>query len=73
MNPYIQNYLDLLWKMFQYDIDKLSQPWMYYWVLVPVMFYLVFFFVKWTVLTTPLWLPLTIVLQSFRRKCVRKP
>lgn len=62
-NP-IHKYLELLWNMFEYDINQLSQPWMYYWLLVPAIGYLVFFFVKWIVFTTPIWLPLSIVVKS---------
>jgi hypothetical protein len=64
MNPYIEKYLELLWNMFEYDINQLSQPWMYYWLLVPAVGYLVFFFVKWAVLTTPFWLPVSIIFKS---------
>ncbi len=64
MNPYIEKYLELLWRMFEYDIAQLSQPWMYYWALIPAIGYLVFFFAKWTVLTTPVWLPLAIIFRS---------
>jgi len=65
MNPYIEKYLELLWNMFEYDINQLSQPWMYYWLLMPAIGYLVFFFVKWAVLTTPFWLPVSIIVRSF--------
>jgi len=58
----IDNYLALLWTAFQYDYDVFSKPWLYAW-LVPVFFYLVFFIVKWVVLTLPVWLPCYIVLR----------
>lgn len=64
MDSAIEKYLDLLWRMFEADIEQLSQPWMYYWVLVPAIGYLLFFFVKWAVLTTPIWLPLSIIVRS---------
>lgn len=62
----VDNYLSLLWNMFQYDINILSQPWMYYWVLIPAIGYLVFFFLKWAVITTPLWLPVALALSTFQ-------
>jgi len=73
MDLILEKYLNLLWRMFEYDISKLSQPWMYYWMLVPVLFYLVFFFIKWAVLTTPIWLPIALALQPFRAKFAREP
>ena len=66
MNPYLEKYLELLWRQFTYDVEVLSQPWMYYWLLIPAIAYVVFFFTKWVVLTTPLWLPPAIIIQSFR-------
>lgn len=66
MNTSIDKYLELLWNQFQYDIEIFSQPWMYYWALIPAIGYLIFFFFKWTVLTTPVWLPPGIVAQMFR-------
>ncbi|MEM9340658.1 MAG: hypothetical protein AAGA66_18135, partial [Bacteroidota bacterium] len=66
MNRYFEKYLELLWNQFEYDMDVLSQPWMYYWLLIPAIAYLIFFFTKWVVLTTPLWMPVSVVFQSFR-------
>lgn len=65
MNDPINNYFELLWRIFESDIQQLSQPWMYYWLLVPAIGYLIFFFIKWTVLTTPIWLPFSIIAKSF--------
>jgi hypothetical protein len=66
MTNAIDKYLSLLWEIFQYDINILSRPWMYYWVLIPAIGYLVFFFIKWAVITTPLWLPVALALSSFK-------
>ena len=54
----ILNTLIGLWK---YDLHVFSQPWMYWSLLIPVSCYLVFFFVKWVVITAPLWLPVVIM------------
>lgn len=72
MNPYIEKYLELLWYQFEFDIQILSQPWMYYWLLVPALGYTIFFFFKWVVLTTPIWLPPTIVAQALRGSSRKK-
>jgi hypothetical protein len=61
-------YANMLFVMFQYDISILSQKWLIFTV-VPAVFYLVFFFIKWVVLTTPLWLPLTIIFSAGRSIC----
>lgn len=66
MDGPIHKYLELLWRMFEADIEQLSQPWMYYWLLVPAITYLLFFFLKWAVLTTPIWLPFSIIIRSFK-------
>jgi hypothetical protein len=68
MTAAFESYFNLLWNMFQFDINVLSQPWMYYWVLVPAIGYLIFFFIKWIVLTTPIWLPFALALGPFRGK-----
>ncbi len=68
MNEILQSYLTILFGMFQYDIGILSQKWLIVTV-VPAVFYLMFFFVKWAVLTTPIWLPLTIIFSSCRSFC----
>ena len=54
----LEKYVDLLWYQFQYDIDVMSQPWMYFCLLIPAFFYFIFILLKWMVLMLPL---LTIV------------
>jgi len=58
---------EVLIQHWEYDIAVMSQPWMYWWFLVPIIFYVAFFFVKWAVLTAPVWLPFALVVQSFRK------
>jgi hypothetical protein len=67
MNAIFEKYLNLLYQMFEYDIHVFSQPWMYYIALLPAIGYLIFFFAKWAVLTTPIWMPITIILNSLRK------
>ena len=59
------NKLCYLWL---YDIEVFSTGWLYYWLLIPFMFYFVFFTFKWMVLTLPLWLPIVIINVSFNSK-----
>lgn len=57
-------YLNILWNSFQWDIHYFSQVWMYYLLLIPFIFYLIFFFVKWAILTLPIWLPFRIIIHG---------
>jgi len=57
---------EILLKQWEYDIAVMSQPWMYWWLLIPIMFYLCFFFVKWAVLTAPAWLPIALIVQILK-------
>lgn len=48
-------YVNILWTSFQLDIWVFSQWWMYAPLCIPVVCYLVFFCIKWFVLTLPVW------------------
>ena len=65
MHPIFEKYFEILLGMFQYDMEIMSKPWMIY-TIVPIVGYLVFFFVKWAVLTAPIWMPFTIILSALR-------
>jgi len=60
-------YLNKLYELFTYDIGVMSQGWMYYWLLIPITFYLVLFIVKWIVLTAPIWLPIHLALGGLSK------
>lgn len=64
MNEVLQALFDL-WK---YDVGVMSNPWMYIPLCIPILFYLSFFFVKWLVLTTPLWLSVCIILYAWKKE-----
>ena len=49
-----EKYLGFVWEMFMYDMDVLSQPWMYHWLLIPAVAYVVFMLLKWAVILAPL-------------------
>jgi len=55
---------EILIDLYIYDVEVLSQPWVL-WTIVPGILYMCFMFLKWTVLTCPLWLPITIILGAF--------
>lgn len=63
---FLERYLRFLGDTFMYDMEVLSQGWMYWLLLIPVMFYLVFFMIKWAVITAPIWLPIKLALQGLR-------
>lgn len=67
MHPVIEKYLSILLAMFENDMAVMSQPWMYYFVL-PIIGYLIFFFIKWAVLTAPIWIPFTIIFNPIKAK-----
>lgn len=70
LTDFLHGYLGLLWQAFVYDMEVLSKPWMYWCFLIPAFFYLIFFVIKWMILTLPLWLPVNLALQPLSRsKC----
>ncbi len=58
--------LTILIDQWKYDVAVMSQPWMYYWLLVPIMAYVAFFFVKWAVLMAPVWLPFACIVRAWK-------
>jgi hypothetical protein len=68
MEDLLMQYLAFLWSQFQWDVAQMSEPWMYWWLLVPIICFVFFFVTKWALLTLPLWLPLYLALQGLRRK-----
>ena len=54
-------------ELWQFDVWVFSQWWLYAPFLIPALFYLSFFFLKWAVLTAPVWLPVAIVIGAFRK------
>ena len=58
----------ILVQQWEYDVAVMSQPWMYWCLLVPIAVYVVFFLAKWMVLTAPAWLPLFILFRAIRER-----
>jgi hypothetical protein len=65
MEQVANEYFMYLWKAFQYDIGVFTNVWMYIPFLIPIFFYLVFFTLKWWLLTLPLTIPLNFILKIF--------
>lgn len=66
MNEIITEYFTILLNQFKFDINVFSQPWMYYWLLVPAICYLMFFYLKWSVLLAPIWIPISAIFGGIR-------
>lgn len=64
MTELLHIYIELL----KWDIRVMSQPWMYWLGLIPIFGFIIFFFVKWAVLTAPLWIPLGMIFSAIRKK-----
>lgn len=69
----MQRIIDVLVNCYLYDVEVFSSPWIYY-TIFPAIIYVMFFFVKWTVLTAPVWLPLALIVGACRgdSKCESK-
>lgn len=63
MNELLEVVIDL-WK---WDIAVFSQPWMYWLLCIPASVFLAFFFLKWVVITAPIWLPVVIIIKAFQK------
>ena len=63
----LHNVLQVLYECWLFDLWVFSQWWLYAPLLIPAAGYLVFFFVKWVVLTAPAWLPVSLIVGSFKK------
>jgi len=64
MNPLINNLVEMLIQMFLYDLEVMSNKWMYIPLFIPIWFYVCFFLLKWSILLASLWLPLRLAFNS---------
>jgi hypothetical protein len=48
-------YVNFLWATFQVDIWVFSQWWAYAFLCIPALGYLIFFTMKWSIITMPIW------------------
>jgi len=58
---------ETLIQQWEYDIAVMSQPWMY-WYVMPIAIYMVFFLIKWMLITFPAWMPLFVLIRAIREK-----
>ncbi len=52
-------YINLLWSYFQYDLLIFGNAWLYIPLMIPAVAYFFFFLFKWMVLLAPIWMPLS--------------
>ena len=63
---FLENYLQLLWDLLSYDVETMSQPWMYWWLCIPAFLYFIFMCFKWCFLMSPVLLPFRVVRQVLK-------
>lgn len=64
----IEQIAQMLFEFWKFDMMIYSQWWMYAPFLIPVLFYTVFFIMKWSIITAPVWLPFSIIVRSLRKQ-----
>lgn len=50
-----------------FDYNIMTNIWMYIPFFIPISFYLVFFMIKWVMLTFPFWIPFAILINCFSK------
>lgn len=55
------SYLQFCYNTFMFDMEVFSKPWLYIPFLIPAFGYFMFFCIKWSIITMPLWLPLRLI------------
>lgn len=61
-----KEYINFLWSIYKQDMTNLSQWWMWAFLAIPGIGYLIFFFIRWCLITTPLWLPFFLALSGIK-------
>jgi len=64
----VEKLLLMLLDLWTYDIEVFSNKWMYIPLCLPAAVYLTFFFLKWSVLTAPVWLPISLIFRAAKSK-----
>ena len=65
MEKIFEQIVQMLFEFWKFDMMVYSQWWLYAPLLIPAIFYTIFFMLKWSIITAPVWLPLSIVFKSF--------
>ena len=59
----MESILNTLLSWYTFDLWVFTQWWVYAFIL-PIVFYLPFFLLKWAIVTAPIWLPLRLMLNG---------
>lgn len=62
----IETLINTIIGLFLFDIGVMSNIWMYIPLLIPISCYLIFFLIKWAILTAPIWLPIVIIVSKLK-------
>lgn len=49
------------WKLYEFDVQVMSNPWMYLPAMISALLYVVLMILKWWVLTIPIWVPISAI------------
>lgn len=62
-----EEYINLIWAYWLQDLEALSMWWMWAFVL-PALGYILFMWIKWVILTMPLWIPIKVIRMLYEKK-----
>lgn len=65
MSELMTEVLQVLVDLWKYDIAVMSNHWMYWPLMIPIIGYAVFFLFKWWLITAPIWLPARLLWLAF--------
>ena len=60
--------VETLTELWLWDVEQLRNPWLYYPLCFPALFFVAFMLIKWMVLTIPLWMPIQMIVNAFKVK-----
>ncbi len=69
----LESYLNKLYYYWQYDLTVFENEWLYIPFLLPAIGYIVFFILKWSILTAPFWIPIRMSLKGINFLYSKKP
>ena len=62
----MEQVIEVLVSFWLFDVAVFSSVWLYIPLMIPFFVYLIFFVLKWSLLTLPIWLPFKILIQAWR-------
>lgn len=62
----MEQVIEVLVSFWLFDVAVFSSVWLYIPFMIPFTFYLVFFMIKWVVLTLPVWMPFMMLIRAWK-------